>query len=387
VLVASQFAGDNSELALIQHINAVKRAMGAGRVVVLVNHDRIYESLYDVLNQRYVTRRDAHGRVTRLLRLAVGAHSQLVPVDTSGFKVIVVAEEEDAYERLDLPLLNRFEKQTLNAADVLGARQSAAVRDLRAWVGAVAAEVADERAGAAAVVECFSGLGGGGGGRLQPSAAAAAAAAASADRVASGGTDGALASLVLASSHFDDGAVPPLASLRAEVGLCISCERCRCGSYTRSVGFVGFSVIPERTTTTVEQRVAPRRARRARDAARRAPIGACARARAALLRATRVARVGAARPAARAATRREQLRERARRRHGRAGGRPAADGAARARHYAHGRADVLADVARLRGARAARCSQEMAVWRVRIWRLAHRKATVKALYGTVWNGM
>jgi len=30
---------------------------------------------------------------------------------------------------------------------------------------------------------------------------------------------------------------------------------------------------------------------------------------------------------------------------------------------------------------------EMAVWRVRIWRLTHRKATVKALYGTVWNGM
>ena len=53
-------------------------------VVVLVNHDHIYESLYDVLNQRYVVRRDAAGRETRLLRLAVGAHSQLVPVDARG---------------------------------------------------------------------------------------------------------------------------------------------------------------------------------------------------------------------------------------------------------------------------------------------------------------
>ena len=55
VLVASQFAGDASELALIQQINAVKRAMGAGRVVVLVNHDHIYESLCVVRHYHYYT--------------------------------------------------------------------------------------------------------------------------------------------------------------------------------------------------------------------------------------------------------------------------------------------------------------------------------------------
>ena len=38
----------------MQQINEVKRAMQAGRVVVLVNHDQIYEALYDVLNQRFI---------------------------------------------------------------------------------------------------------------------------------------------------------------------------------------------------------------------------------------------------------------------------------------------------------------------------------------------
>jgi hypothetical protein len=37
----------------------VKQAMATGRTVILVNHDAIYESLYDVLNQRYVTRVDS----------------------------------------------------------------------------------------------------------------------------------------------------------------------------------------------------------------------------------------------------------------------------------------------------------------------------------------
>jgi hypothetical protein len=44
--------------------------MAAGRTVILLNHDNIYEALYDVLNQRYVMRKDPQsGQVRRLLRL------------------------------------------------------------------------------------------------------------------------------------------------------------------------------------------------------------------------------------------------------------------------------------------------------------------------------
>ena len=59
-------------------VNRVKMAMAEGRTVILVNHDNIYEALYDVLNQRYLVKRDPHtGAARRLLRLAIGSRSQL----------------------------------------------------------------------------------------------------------------------------------------------------------------------------------------------------------------------------------------------------------------------------------------------------------------------
>ena len=50
----------------------VKNGMSRGDNVVLVNHDNIYEALYDILNQRYLTRRNERtGAVQKMLRLAV----------------------------------------------------------------------------------------------------------------------------------------------------------------------------------------------------------------------------------------------------------------------------------------------------------------------------
>lgn len=50
--------------------------------------------------------------------------SQLCPV-RDDFRIIVVVEMQDAYTRLDLPLLNRFEKQVLSPAarDIVRARR------------------------------------------------------------------------------------------------------------------------------------------------------------------------------------------------------------------------------------------------------------------------
>ncbi len=149
VLIGSDFEEDKSELRLVQQINEVKRAMGSGKVVVLVNHDQIYEgkgfavidnivlqpgtilsichrvvleranidfffifvlfflfriaALYDVLNQRYISRTSqTTGKTKRMLRLAIGAKSQLCPV-ADGFRVVVIAEQAHAYANLDLP--------------------------------------------------------------------------------------------------------------------------------------------------------------------------------------------------------------------------------------------------------------------------------------------
>ena len=133
LLIGSEFPGDSSELQLIQQLNTVKRAMAIGNTLVLINNDNIYEALYDVLNQRYVKERSKTGEVRRMLRVAVGMRSALCPVHDN-FKLIAVVEAKHAYEALDLPLLNRFEKQVLVPSSVLTAQQIELVAKLNAYL-------------------------------------------------------------------------------------------------------------------------------------------------------------------------------------------------------------------------------------------------------------
>jgi hypothetical protein len=140
VLVGSRFKDDLEELHLIQQINKVKRAMAEGKVAVLLNNENIYESLYDVLNQRYVRQRDPETGVEhRLLRLAMGSRSQLCPVEND-FKLIVIVQQSHAYDHLDLPLLNRFEKQILSPGDVLTPEARKIAELLESWCKTVLGE-------------------------------------------------------------------------------------------------------------------------------------------------------------------------------------------------------------------------------------------------------
>jgi hypothetical protein len=138
VLIGSKFRDDASELHLVEQINQVKLAMANGHTLVLVDHDNIYEALYDVLNQRYVVSKDDRtGQRRRRLRLAIGTRSQLCRVE-EGFRLVVVVNAAHALDHMDLPLLNRFEKQTLDAADLLGRRQTLLKKRLDQWLEAVA---------------------------------------------------------------------------------------------------------------------------------------------------------------------------------------------------------------------------------------------------------
>lgn len=75
------------------------------------------------------------------LRLAVGKRSQLCPVHEN-FRLIAVTEKEHAYDNLDLPLLNRLEKQLLEHADVCAERDlTRVVRDVDAFMAKVLGEV------------------------------------------------------------------------------------------------------------------------------------------------------------------------------------------------------------------------------------------------------
>ncbi|EGD81489.1 hypothetical protein PTSG_02206 [Salpingoeca rosetta] len=138
VLIGSQFTEDASELQLIHQINDVRRAMEAGDTLILVNHFNIFESLYDLLNMRYVTKTNKQGKRVRMLRLAIGSRSQLCEV-ADGFKVIVIVEDA-AKRKLDLPFLNRFERQLMRPHDVVTKYQQPLVEELLEWVRAIVRE-------------------------------------------------------------------------------------------------------------------------------------------------------------------------------------------------------------------------------------------------------
>jgi len=139
VLIGSSFSSDASEYHLISQINSIKRAMQIGQRVVLLNCDALYEALYDVLNQAFVTR--MMGDVEqKFLRLAVGKRSQLCPVHPE-FRLIAVTEREHAYNNLDLPLLNRLEKQLLRHSDVCDEQRLSYVVDgMKAFMSKVLQE-------------------------------------------------------------------------------------------------------------------------------------------------------------------------------------------------------------------------------------------------------
>ena len=113
VLFGSDFPLDQTDLQICLNIQRIKNCMAEGITIVLVHCDQLYESLYDLLNQHYT---EYGGQL--YVRLAYGSHSRLCPIHRD-FRVIVVVDIVDAYNRLAPPLLNRFEKQVLERKDVL----------------------------------------------------------------------------------------------------------------------------------------------------------------------------------------------------------------------------------------------------------------------------
>lgn len=74
----------------------------------------------------------------RMLRLAVGGQSQLCEV-ANNFKVVVIVEDSER-KRLDLPFLNRFERQLVRPRDVLSKRCRPLLETLHQWMAGAIAE-------------------------------------------------------------------------------------------------------------------------------------------------------------------------------------------------------------------------------------------------------
>jgi hypothetical protein len=131
VIFGSKFALDQTDLQICLNIQKIKLCMAEGVNVILVNCESLYESLYDLLNQHYS---DYAGQ--RYVRLAFGSHSKLCPIHPA-FRVVVVVEKFDAYNKLAPPLLNRFEKQLLVRENLLTDAHHKVVERLAQFAAAV----------------------------------------------------------------------------------------------------------------------------------------------------------------------------------------------------------------------------------------------------------
>lgn len=106
---------------------APKLACFCCRCILLRGVERLWSSLYDMLNEHYTTVAER-----RNCRIAIGAYSNPMCYVHDNFCCIVVVDSSQV-SRLDPPFLNRFEKQVLAYKNILTRNQKEAEQTLKSW--------------------------------------------------------------------------------------------------------------------------------------------------------------------------------------------------------------------------------------------------------------
>ncbi|XP_044056409.1 E3 ubiquitin-protein ligase rnf213-alpha-like isoform X2 [Siniperca chuatsi] len=128
IIFGSSFPKDQEYTQICRNINRVKVCMETGQTVVLLNLQNLYESLYDALNQYYVT---LGGQ--KYVDLGLGTHRVKCRVHKN-FKLIVIEEKEVVYKQFPIPLINRLEKHYLDINTVLRNEQKDVAGQLQGWI-------------------------------------------------------------------------------------------------------------------------------------------------------------------------------------------------------------------------------------------------------------
>ncbi|XP_046861659.1 E3 ubiquitin-protein ligase RNF213-like [Xenia sp. Carnegie-2017] len=128
VIFGSSFPKDQQYTQICRNINRIKVCMETGRMVILLNSKSLYESLYDALNQYYL-----YLDQQKYVDLGLGNHRVKCRV-ADNFKLIVIAEKDDVYQRFPIPLINRLEKHLLVMSTGLTKHQKYLVEELKKWV-------------------------------------------------------------------------------------------------------------------------------------------------------------------------------------------------------------------------------------------------------------
>ena len=127
IIFGSSFPKDQEYTHVCRTINRIKVCMATGRMVVLLNLNKLYESLYDALNQYYVY----HGG-QRFVDLGLGNHRVKCQVHKD-FRLILIAEQTEVYDKFPIPLINRMEKHFLAMESVLSPEQQVIVDRVNKW--------------------------------------------------------------------------------------------------------------------------------------------------------------------------------------------------------------------------------------------------------------
>lgn len=127
IIFGSSFPKDLEYIQVCRNINRIKICMETGKTVILLNLENLYESLYDALNQYYVTLGG-----NRFVDLGLGTHRVKCKVHQS-FRLIVVADKQVVYERFPIPLINRLEKHYVTIDTLLTPEQMVITNDLMKW--------------------------------------------------------------------------------------------------------------------------------------------------------------------------------------------------------------------------------------------------------------
>ncbi|KAL4658167.1 E3 ubiquitin-protein ligase rnf213-alpha-like [Arapaima gigas] len=128
IIFGSSFPKDQEYTQICRNINRVKICMETGQTIVLLNLQNLYESLYDALNQYYVS---LGGQ--KYVDLGLGTHRVKCRVHKD-FRLIVIEEKEVVYKQFPIPLINRLEKHYLDISTVLRNEQKEIVKQLEKWV-------------------------------------------------------------------------------------------------------------------------------------------------------------------------------------------------------------------------------------------------------------
>ena len=128
IIFGSSFPKDQEYSQICANINRIKICMETGKQVVLCNLDTLYESLYDVLNQHY-----SYMGGNKYVDLGLGTHRVKCRVHEN-FRLILVAEDKDVYDKFPIPLVNRLEKHYMGMETIMDTKFHPSVERLRNWV-------------------------------------------------------------------------------------------------------------------------------------------------------------------------------------------------------------------------------------------------------------